>query len=256
MSLKKKIAHFPPESAGSYRFNHTRLPKKKKKTVKATKLTSCMNFRMIQAVIKCFERSTVERIEENLHDHVSRCKSTKALPTPLAFIERKPSLKLLGVTFQSDPCNWDLHFDNILSKASSRLHILRVCKFYRLPLDHLHILFTSLILSIFTYAVEVWGCAYYHKYLSRIDRLFKRAFKLGYCKGRFFIENIIALKAGLKDKKLWDKITDRNLITALDDLLPPKRTMVTLRERRHNYIIPLVKTERFKRTFINRCLFL
>ena len=42
----------------------------------------------------------------------------------------------------------------------------------------------------------------------------------------------------------------------LDDLLPPKRTMVTLRKRRHNYIIPLVRTERFKRTFINRCLFL
>ena len=33
-----------------------------------TKLISCMNFRMIQAVIKCFERSTVERIEENLND--------------------------------------------------------------------------------------------------------------------------------------------------------------------------------------------
>ena len=30
-----------------------------------------MNFRMIQAVIKCFERSTVERIGENLN--VSRC---------------------------------------------------------------------------------------------------------------------------------------------------------------------------------------
>ena len=27
--------------------------------------TSCMHFRMIQAMIKCFERSTVERIEEN-----------------------------------------------------------------------------------------------------------------------------------------------------------------------------------------------
>ena len=78
-------------------------------------------------------------------------KSSKALPAPLAFIERKPSLKLLGVTFQSDPCNWDLH------------------------LDSLHILFTSLILSILTYAVEVWGSAYYHKYLSRIDRLFNLA---------------------------------------------------------------------------------
>ena len=31
-----------------------------------------MNFRMIQAVIKCFERSTVERIEENTNDF-SRC---------------------------------------------------------------------------------------------------------------------------------------------------------------------------------------
>ena len=60
------------ESARSYRFNHTRLPKRKKKTMKVTKLTSCMNFRMIQAVIKCFERSTVERIEENSND-VSRC---------------------------------------------------------------------------------------------------------------------------------------------------------------------------------------
>ena len=180
-----------------------------------------------------------------------RGKSTKALPAPLVSIERKPCLKLLGVTFQSDPCNWDLHFDNIISKASSRLYILRVCKFYGLPLDHLHLLFISLILPIFTYAVEVWGCAYYHKYLSRIDRLFKRAFKLGYCKELFSIENIIILK----DKKLWAKITDSDFPTALDDLLPPERTMDTLRKRRHNYILPLVRTERFKRTFINRCLF-
>ena len=42
-------------------------------------------------------------------------KSTKALPVPLASIERKPSLKLLAVTFQSDPRNWDLHLDNIES---------------------------------------------------------------------------------------------------------------------------------------------
>ena len=44
------------------------------------------------------------------------------------------------------------------------LYISRVCKFYGLPLDHFHLLFTTLILPIFTYAVEVWGCAYYHKY--------------------------------------------------------------------------------------------
>ena len=35
---------------------HTGFPKKKKNTLKVLKLTSWMNFRMIQAVIKCFER--------------------------------------------------------------------------------------------------------------------------------------------------------------------------------------------------------
>ena len=87
--------------------------------------------------------------------------------------------------------------------------------------------------------------------LSRIDRLFKRSFKLGYCNALFSIENIIALK----DKKLRDKITDINSTTALDDLLPPERTMVTFRKRRHKYIIPFVRNKRFKRIFVNRCLF-
>ena len=94
------------------------------------------------------EWTTVNRMQLNFKktwEMLLKGKPTKVLPAPLALIERKSSLKLLGVTFQSDPCNWDLHLDNILSKASSRLHILRVCKFYGLPLDHLHILFTSLI---------------------------------------------------------------------------------------------------------------
>ena len=51
------------------------------------------------------------------------------------------------------------------------------------------------------------------------------------------------------------RASDSDFPTALDDLLPPERTMDTLRKRRHNYILPLVRTERFKRTFINRCLF-
>ena len=34
----------------------------------------------------------------------------------------------------------------------------------------------------FTYAIEVWGGAFYNKYLSRIDKFLNRAFKLGYTK--------------------------------------------------------------------------
>ena len=52
----------------------------------------------------------------------------KQLPPQIDGIKRKEWLKLLGVSFQNDPCCWDLHIDNVLSKASGRMYILRVCK--------------------------------------------------------------------------------------------------------------------------------
>ena len=59
-----EAAHFPKEPVHTGLNILDRLPKKKKNTLKATKLTSYRNFRMIQAMIKSIERSTVERIEE------------------------------------------------------------------------------------------------------------------------------------------------------------------------------------------------
>ena len=55
-----------------------------------------------------------------------------------------------------------------------------------------------------------------------------------------------------RDNKLWIKITSNT--TALDDLLPPRRTR-HLRSKGHDYILPRVRTSRFKPTFENRCLF-
>ena len=73
-----EAAHFPKEPADTGLTILDRLPKKKKNKLKVTKLTSGMNFGMIQAVIKCFERSTVERIEENSND-LSRCLFIRAI---------------------------------------------------------------------------------------------------------------------------------------------------------------------------------
>ena len=174
--------------------------------------------------------------------------SLKVPPAPLAIVERKTKLKLLGVTFEDDPVNWDTHIDHVLSKASSRLYILRVCRFYGYPKEQLDLLFQSLIISVFTYAIEVWGCCYYDKYLKRIDKLFARAFKSGYCLKKYSICDILTTR----DSKLWNKITSNT--TALDDLLPPRRTR-HLRSRGHDYILPRVRTSRFKSTFVNRCLF-
>ena len=37
--------------------------------------------------------------------------------------------------------------------------------------------------------------------------------------------------------------------------IPESKRTRSLRERKHNYILPKVKTERFKRVYVNRCLF-
>ena len=52
--------------------------------------------------------------------------------------------------------------------------------------------------------------------------------------------------------KLWGKITDTQ---CLKDLLPSERTDRLVRQRGHDYIIPRIRTERFKRSFVNRCIF-
>ena len=154
----------------------------------------------------------------------------------------------MGVTFEEVPVNWDTHINYLLSKASSRLYILRICKYYGYTIENLDLLFQSLILSVFIYAIEVWGCAFYSKCLSRIYKLFVRCYKLGYCLKQHSILDILRDR----DMKLWRRISSIN--TALRDLLPPQRTR-QWRTRSHNYILPRVQTSRFKSGFINRCLF-
>ena len=95
----------------------------------------------------------------------------------------------------------------------------------------------------FLFGIEVCGGAY-KKYLSHIDRLFKRGFKYGYVLKQIFIEDLIRNR----DYQLWNKIVEDPSHT-LCDLLPPKRKR-QLRNRRHNFLLPKVL-----RSFSNRCLF-
>jgi hypothetical protein len=56
-----------------------------------------------------------------------------------------------------------------------------------------------------------------------------------------------------RDKCLFDKIR-KNSEHNLYELLPAKKQRL-LREREHDFILPKIKTERFKRSFLNRCIF-
>ena len=114
--------------------------------------------------------------------------------------------------------------------------------------DQLNNLFNSLVMSVFLYGIEVWGAAYQRKYLDRIDRFLKRAHRFGFVTKKTTILDLIKDR----DSKLFKNVIRDDHI--LHDLLPPKRKRV-LRERKHDFIFPRVKTERFKQSFLNRCIF-
>ena len=99
-----------------------------------------------------------------------RSRTTKPAPSPVPGIERKEWLKLLGITFYEDPCNWDLHVDSLLSRG----------KYYGYSKDQLSKLFHSLIISLFLYGLEVWASAFQRKYLDQIDTFFRRPYRFGY----------------------------------------------------------------------------
>ena len=78
--------------------------------------------------------------------------TSKPPPGPINGIKRKKWLKLLGITFEDDVCCWELQVDDLLSKAGSRMYILRVCKRYGYQKEHLSYLFDTIILSLFCMA--------------------------------------------------------------------------------------------------------
>ena len=116
---------------------------------------------------------------------------SKPLPPLVQEIERKSWLKLLSIIFRGNPSDWDLHVDNLLLKASSRLYILRVFKYFGHPKEQLTKLFHLLIMSLFLYGIEIWGAAYQGKYLDRIDKFFKRAFGFRYTNNLYAIAEVI-----------------------------------------------------------------
>ena len=58
----------------------------------------------------------------------------------------------------------------MMDKANLRLYMLRICKYYGYTLEELTILSHTLIVSLFTYTIEVQACAYGSKYLSKISQ--------------------------------------------------------------------------------------
>ena len=102
------------------------------------------------------ENNRIALNTDKTYEMIVRGKRLITVPSSIPSIKRKTWLKLLGVTLEEIPARWDRHFEEMLSKASERMYILRVCKYYGFSAKQLDLLFHALIMSLFTYAIELW----------------------------------------------------------------------------------------------------
>ena len=125
------------------------------------------------------------------YEIVVRGKMCATPPNTIPSITRKTWLKLLGVTVEETPGKWDIHFEEMLKKTSERMYILRVCKYYGFTKEQLDLLFPSLIMPLFTFAVEIWGGVSHSKYISNIDKFINHVYRDGYTKNRSDFKKLI-----------------------------------------------------------------
>jgi len=112
-------------------------------------------------------------------------------PQPLPFVEQITVTKLLGIyifaTFSASA-----HVEHVLSVASQRMYLLAQLKSRGLSRDALHIVFTAIVLSVVTYALPSFAGQLSKGDIARIDSLFRKAFRRGFCCHTISIDELIS----------------------------------------------------------------
>ena len=91
----------------------------------------------------------------------------------LAAVEK---CKCLGLII-NNKFKYEKHVDEMVSKASKRLHILRVLSRFGASINDLKSIYISLVRSTLEYACVVWQDSLTEKQRSQIEKKFKKEFK-------------------------------------------------------------------------------
>ena len=129
------------------------------------------------------------------------------------------------------------------SPANKCLHILRTLRkelFRQKEIDHL---FKTLVLPILTYALAVYGAS--DSDLNVIQRFF--------CHKRLFTSQTVSIFNLLEqqDKSAFKRAINNHM---LGTIIPKDKELV-YNLRRSRCHLPQIKTERYKKTFVNRLIF-
>ena len=172
-------------------------------------------------------------------------------------LEKVSHIKMLGVTV-SDDLTWNIHVDNIVSKAGKRLYMLYQLKRGGISQRELVQIYIAIIRPVLEYACPVWNTCL-PLYLSEaIEMIQKRALRSIY-PGMHYNDILMLLKLPrLKERRdgLCKTYFDRlkSNIHKLHHLLPERRDVSYPLRNQNAYPVPLTRTERFRKSLIPWCL--
>ena len=159
--------------------------------------------------------------------------------------ETVTDMKILGVIFQSN-CTFQKHCRRLVCDLRRLLYILIDLKLNGVPLDNIHLIFDSLIISRVRYGLSVYGSD--STSLRKIDRFLERCYEKNFCKSRFYIFNLLQ-EEDLRNLRRIQSDSNHPLHNYLSSFKKDRTT-------RHGFTStrPYVRTKAFHQAFGNRVL--
>ena len=170
-------------------------------------------------------------------------------------IDRVTVYKLLGLHV-TDELKWQAHVSAICSKASKRLHFLRLLKRASMSIADLTHYYETIIRPIMEYACVVWHTSLTKGQNEQLERIQRRALRIIYGGDNDGRRQALSTMRPLSDRrdqlcrKFFKKLLEPT--SCLHQLLPIARDDdVTERLRRaKRYLAPRTRTELFKKSAI------
>ena len=169
-------------------------------------------------------------------------------------IERVEAFKLLGLMV-TDTLTWNDNTSLICSKASKRLHFLKLLKRSGTTTTYLLYYYTAVIRPVLEYCSVVWHASITAEQSRQIDSIQRRAVRIigvSECAS----QQLTPLKERRNNqaKKFYNALLRPD--SCLHNLIPADRDRDTIDRLRHalRLPVPFPKTERYKRSFLINAL--
>jgi hypothetical protein len=180
-------------------------------------------------------------------------------PPPIVFdtgtVDRVATFKLLGVTIMNN-LSWEEHVSVISTKASKRIHFLKLLKRSSMTSDDLLLYYKSVIRPVLEYGCPVWQSGLTAEQRDRLESIQRRALRLISGSSDYEMQcalfdiEPIAVRLDNLARSFFHRICDP--VDCIHHLLPNERSSEVVRTLRQPNLLPgvICRTNRYFKSFL------